>query len=261
MLINVKGGGRNTGIRAARGQFIAFIDCDDHFVEGALGKLLQMLQENPHLDVLTYDYIDINTITGEKNCCSQQNSIKEMSGSEFINSQKVSWMGCLFALKKEFLFAQHIQFAEYVRFEDEDFALKCVARAKSIRYAPLQIFYYIHNPEQTSSVNNSLSKVTDMFKAMKRTEQLAIEESATNQNTCNILLGHHWFMYKSTLMRYLWRLSPKHILSLLCTYRPYTPCPSKLLTFCAKHPRIVGCCLIAAKPILPLVRKVYLKNR
>ncbi len=46
-------GARNTGIRKARGEYIAMLDDDDLFLPGKLEKQVQVLDENPDIGVVT----------------------------------------------------------------------------------------------------------------------------------------------------------------------------------------------------------------
>ena len=49
------GGARNTGIRAARGKWILFLDPDDFYLPDTLNKLLDAAEEDPRLDTVMFD--------------------------------------------------------------------------------------------------------------------------------------------------------------------------------------------------------------
>lgn len=89
LLINVKGG-RNTGIKAACGDYVVFIDCDDCFADGALLKLAALLRENMILDVVMYDFQSIDVAHDNKlssGCYVSRNSSEMMDGTAFLKSQ------------------------------------------------------------------------------------------------------------------------------------------------------------------------------
>ena len=53
--INIRqGGGRNKGVRAAKGEYIAFIDCDDYFHKDSLAKVYHYIKCK-NLDILISD--------------------------------------------------------------------------------------------------------------------------------------------------------------------------------------------------------------
>lgn len=243
---------------------MVFIDCDDCFADGALLKLAALLRENMILDVVMYDFQSIDVAHDNKlssGCYVSRNSSEMMDGTAFLKSQEVSWYPWLYAFKRQFLVSNKITFAENVRFEDSDFVLKCIAKAKAIEYVPLIAVLYNIYEGQTSKISNDTHKIIELFEATERVKLLAEEELKINKEAVDVILRHHYFKYKINTLRYLWRLPVRDIFRVLKRYRPHVPCRDRLLAFCARHPVVFGCCVVAGKPFFPLLRKLYLIER
>ena len=259
MLTNVKGGGRNTGVRAAQGRYIVYIDCDDYFVPGALPKLAAELRKDDGLDILMYDYCEVDGCNGgvRKACFYSHLPICKMSGSEFMQTQPVPWGPCLYAYRRLFLVEKNITFTEGVRFEDTDYALRCTVEAATFRFVPLVVFNRTIYAAQTTKVSNDSNKITDLFKLAERTRQLAADTAKSDHACGEAVMGHYRFMFRTNVTRYLWRLPAGDIVKMLRTYRPTLPQPDRMMRLCAKHPGLAASGLIAAKPLLAVAHKIY----
>lgn len=60
------GAGREAGVRAAKGEFIAFVDADDTWLPGKLESQLRVFARYENLELLCGNYWNVNHVTGEK---------------------------------------------------------------------------------------------------------------------------------------------------------------------------------------------------
>lgn len=83
--VNKKAGrARNTGVKAATGQYIWFVDSDDMIASGALEKIVTQLNENS-LDVFCFNY-SLKYEDSEQICkVFKESTVK--SGYQFIETQ------------------------------------------------------------------------------------------------------------------------------------------------------------------------------
>ena len=151
------GGGRNTGIREARGLYLWFVDSDDEIVgEGVPRALFKAVDNN--LDVLCFNYCRIDDNGKE---LSSQKFFSETSVFDGYRFAKVVFsdgivnhMGYVwrFLYKTDYLKSKNIFFPEQVCWEDTVFMPKSILLAERIASVP-QVFYaYRVNPNSISSV-------------------------------------------------------------------------------------------------------------
>lgn len=148
-------GARNTGIAAARGEYICFVDSDDYWEPNVLGGLMTQI-ERDNLDVLRFQYRYVN-IDGQEifpykdpkkyTCYSSQ-----IVGGEYFLSHQLgfSCYAWQFILKRDLLICNDSEsegnscvFTEGIYFEDTDWTPRMLMRAKRIASTETMVYNYL----------------------------------------------------------------------------------------------------------------------
>lgn len=252
-----QGAARNTGVKAAKGEYILYIDADDTFVLNALSLLKKELEKNEGLDILKFDYVVINSNGSIENMGEEFDSQELMSGRDFIKRNSIPWCPWLCTYRRLFLLENNILFKENVRFEDADYIIDCIRIANRIRYTQILVYNYIMYNAQTTKIGCEKNKIIDFFDQSDRIKKIANKEQ--DKDVANCIMGHHIYMYKMNILRYWWPLMYKDRKALLEKYKPAIPCNDKLVSFIGTYPKLFLFVSIIVKPILPVARFIYLK--
>lgn len=151
------GGGRNTGIRKAKGRYVWFVDSDDEIVpSGFVDALGKAVVED--LDVLCFNYCRIDEAGKELSRHVVFDETSVMDGYSFVNKvfgdSIVYHMGYVvrFLYRTDYLRSHQLFFPEQVHWEDTVFMPKSILLANRIVSVP-QVFYaYRTNPDSISGV-------------------------------------------------------------------------------------------------------------
>lgn len=151
------GGGRNTGIREARGKYLWFVDSDDEIVADGLADTIVKVMKDA-LDVLCFNYCRIDDegkslsnhiVFGSSSVGNGYFFTKEVFPYGIVNHLGFVWR---FLYRTEYIRCHNLFFPEQEHWEDTVFMPKSILLAKRVASVP-QVFYaYRVNPDSISGV-------------------------------------------------------------------------------------------------------------
>ena len=174
-VIHRKNGGlsaaRNSGIEAARGEYLMFVDSDDYIEPNVLGKLMAQV-EREKLDVLRFDYQNVR-IKAEryevfepyKRSHRLDNDYSEdvTDGVTFLNTRmSTACYAVMFILRRNLILSEDIPnpkkilFTEKIYFEDTDWTPRMLVNAQRVASTNTIVYNYLQREGSiTKAVNRS----------------------------------------------------------------------------------------------------------
>lgn len=168
---------RNTGLNAATGKYIYFLDSDDAIQPNLLQKTIAYMEDGNDMVVFCYDAIDLQGGGKKVSFCSgvfETNDLKERKG--FILSKLltglIGWEPWSRVYSREIIEQFHIRFEDGEHFaEDLYFCLCYCAHARRIVSIPDSLYYYTIREESIMGRerdNPNLDRMVELAKAVRR---------------------------------------------------------------------------------------------
>lgn len=153
---------RNTGTRAAQGEYIMYVDSDDYLEPNVLGALMEQI-ERYQLDILRFRMQNVKE-SGEvfipyEGMKSDYNdySSAPIDGLSFLNERM--WVQCYavqFILRRELALQE--QFTPGIYFEDTDWTPRMLLRAKRVASTDLVVYSYLWREGSITLCQKNIAK-------------------------------------------------------------------------------------------------------
>lgn len=152
---------RNAAIKAANGEFVAFVDSDDFIDEDFYEKLyVKAIEDNS-------DVVKANIVTLDEN----NNVISKCSSIELYDfvEQNKAYFYCTFTtaiFKKSLILDNKLEFPENIKsFEDPYFLIKLITHANKVSILNNTNYYYVENLNSQTNKMISRQVIDDILKA------------------------------------------------------------------------------------------------
>lgn len=155
-----QGGGSNTAIKYASGEYAVFMDQDDEIIKYDLLSQIEYMRKN-NIELIIGRAVCVDGNGNKSYWADYPDETPIVSGPQFFIDEMINnvafgavWIG----IYKTELLKRTEPFVENMIYEDTDWCFRCVYNAKLVQYRPMDIYLYHNNPN-SSSHNVSAQKL------------------------------------------------------------------------------------------------------
>lgn len=152
---------RNTGLNAARGEYIWFVDSDDYIEENCLQCVCKKLKNN--LDILQIQPVKIYEVDGHEEIYIQHTFRGIISGKEVTRTGGLSAPAQFCIYRTRFLLENDLKFVIGIYHEDSEFKPRTVYMASSVEHHTPVVYYYLQRESGSIMSSFNPKKVYDLM--------------------------------------------------------------------------------------------------
>lgn len=179
------GGARNTGIEAAKGEYIVFLDSDDLFLPDGITKILALAQEKK-LDVLEFGAQGVNEKGKIIYTISKTSNNLVYSGVEYYNKIRYMDSACNKLYRRNFLNTHNLRFIEKIYIEDYEFNTRVFNLAQRVMATSILVSSFLQTP-------NSITRNSSPEKKEKMKQDIIQVIKIINEQRKEVLVENKLF--------------------------------------------------------------------
>lgn len=154
---------RNVGLKYSRGTYVWFIDSDDYLSEGAIGKVLSII-DNKDADVYAFLLNAVDEKTGKKYLLDSTHLIsKKYSGLEYFYQGGFTSAVTRFIIKKEVLMTNDLRFKSGIYHEDNEFIPRLYYYASSVMHFNFALYNYLLRDSGSITASFKIKRCVDLL--------------------------------------------------------------------------------------------------
>lgn len=184
-------GARNTGVDAATGEYLCFVDPDDYIEQNSLSALLQQMDDE-QLDMLRFNYQKIdeegNNVADSEMEAGFDYTPQIMSGKDFlVNRMTTSCYVWAYIYRLDLIRKNDIRFIEGCYFDDTPWLPRVMQKAERINCTPVRHQYYL---QRSGSLVRTVTKEAVLRKV---NGQMALIDILLEQMANADVQVHRWY--------------------------------------------------------------------
>lgn len=189
---------RNTGIRAAKGDFVYFLDSDDHIMENTLKSMVSYSSDYPDVDMVMGNSlcVGVNYLTNTK--------VTNNSSSPYLLDEKISMWRLLLRrsfdhhawnklIRRSFILEHELFFDEGVIYEDIPWTYRMMSCLSSVLLVPGLMYLYEYNP--SSIIHTTPQKAESMISSFIFICDYLQKNPPKDDSKNGLLIAHRIFLY------------------------------------------------------------------
>ena len=141
---------RTKGIEMARGEYLQFVDSDDHLIQVPYEHCLDMIRLNDDIDMVMFDF----TSTATKETSYKDSEV--ITGSEYMLKNNIHATAWGYLFKRTTL--SELRFTPGIWHEDEEFTPQLLIRAEHVCTTDAKAYYYYKHKGSITTHNDDESK-------------------------------------------------------------------------------------------------------